>query len=311
MDGKGSEKHWRACTRLGLAAAGLTVGLTLAVAAAQEAAVAPVGEEGFPTVDRRAEIAPNAEFDYLRALARGTGRIRVIVGLRVTFTPEGALSPAAQEAQHRAIASAGAAVRGALSGADYRVTHAFDLVPLIALALSEEALTRLQSSGLAATLWIDTPRAPPALAQGANREAKAVVGRGVAVAILDTGVDRADRSLGNAKVVSEACFSANGNCPDGDTQQLGAGAGRPCTYASSGCQHGTHVGAVATGRGADIIAIQVFSRFSGGQCKYEAEDPCELSFESDNIAGLEHVFRLHNNFAIGAASLSLGTGLFT
>src|SRR5437764_13590048 len=69
--------------------------------------------------------------------------------------------------------------------------------------------------------------------------------------------------------------------------------------------------AIAAGRGADIIAIKVFTRVGGVQCKYDAEAPSELSFESDNIAGLEHVFRLHNNFAIGAASLSLGTGLFT
>ena len=62
--------------------------------------------------------------------------------------------------------------------------------------------------------------------------------------------------------------------------------------------------------GADIIAIQVFSRFTGGQCHYAAEDPCDLSFESDLIAALEHVFRLHDSFTIGAASLSLASGVF-
>ncbi len=136
-------------------------------------------------------------------------------------------------------------------------------------------------------------------------------GRGrVAIATLDTGIDRADRSLGNVKIVSEACFSAKGYCPNGDTQQLGAGAARSCTYAASGCRHGTHVAAMIASRGEDIIAIQVFSRFTGEECKYEAEDPCDLSFESDHIAGLEHVFRLRNSFTIGAASVSLGGELF-
>src|SRR5437868_209257 len=131
-----NSKGWRACARLGLAAAGLAASLTVAVAAAQEAAVAPAGAERIPALDRRAQVAPGAEFDHLRALARRSGRVRVIVGLGVAFTPEGALSPAAQEVQHHAIARASAALRGALSGADYRVTHAFELVPLIALDLS-------------------------------------------------------------------------------------------------------------------------------------------------------------------------------
>ncbi len=321
MDGTGrgsaSEKCWRVCTR-----AGLATGLALAVAAAQDGALAPAKAEHFPTVDRRAQVAPSAEFDHLRALARPTGRVRVIVGLRVAFTPEGGLLPAAQEAQHRALASASAAIRHALMGTDYRVTHTFEFVPLIGLELSEEALTRLQNAGLAATLWKDTPRPPPRIAEAAMA-AKAFGrgGAGVAVAILDTGVDRA--RLRTAKVVGEACFSANGNCPNGTTQQVGVGAGRPCTYAPSECQHGTHLVGSATGRAgtgakfarvapaADIIAIQVFSRFTGGQCKYEAEDPCALSFESDHIAGLQHVFRLRDTVTIGAASLSLGSGLFS
>jgi hypothetical protein len=278
----------------------------VAVAAAQDA---PAATEPFPTLDRRAQIAPSAEFSRLRALAHSSGHVRVIVGLRVAFTPEGALSPAAQEAQHRAIASAGAAIRAALKGTNHRVANTFDLVPLIVLELSEGALTRLQDSALAATLWIDTPRPPPTISDGATVEAKAV-GPGMAVAILDTGVDRAH--LRSARVVGEACFSANGNCPNGTTQQVGTGSGRPCTYAPSGCRHGTEVAGIAAGRdGADIVAIQVFSRFTGEQCKYAAEDPCVLSYESDHIAGLQHVFRLRNTVTIGAASLSLGSGLFS
>lgn len=300
------EKRWRACTWAGLAAA-VATGLAVTVAAAQEAAVIPSGTDPFPTLDRRAQVAPSVEFNHLRALASRSGPVRVIVGLRVAFTPEGALSPADREAQHRAIASAGAAIRAALNGTEYRVVRRFELVPVIVLELSEGALTRLQNSGLAATLWVDTPRPPPTLAEGASTNA---VGRGGAFAMLDTGVDRA--YLRSARVVSEACFSANGNCPNGTAQQVGAGAGRACTYTPDGCQHGTQAAGIAARRGGtDIIAIQVFSRFTGDRCTYAAEAPCVLSYESDHIAGLEHVFRLRNTVPIGAASLSLGSGLFS
>src|SRR6185312_4623490 len=127
---------------------------------------------------------------------------------------------------------------------------------------------------------------------------------------LDSGVDKAH--LGTARVVSEACFSANGNCPNGTTQQVGAGAGRPCAYASNGCHHGTQVAGIAAAPAApEIIAIQVFSRFTGEQCEYETEDSCALAFESDHIAGLQHVFQLRNTFKISATHLSLGSGLLS
>jgi hypothetical protein len=313
MDGRGgtsaSENQRRTYSRASAGvAAGLALSLVLTVGAAQESAAAPTNAPQLPSLDRPAQVAPNAEFNHLRALARGAGHVRVVVGLRVAFTPEGALSPAGQEAQHRAIASAGAAIRAALNGTEHRVARTFELVPLIVLELSEEALTRLQDSGLAATLWKDTPRPPPTSSQGATVEAQ-TVGRGAVVALLDTGVDRAH--LRSARVIGEACFSANGNCPNGTTQQVGPGAGMSCDYAPNGCQHGTHTAEIAAGRaGKDIIAIQVFSRFSGEQCKYAADDPCALSFESDHIAGLEHVFQLRKTLPIGTASLSLGSGLF-
>jgi hypothetical protein len=48
---------------------------------------------------------------------------------------------------------------------------------------------------------------------------------------LDTGVDKTHPFL-SGKVVAEACFSNNGNCPNGKTTQIGSGAGVPCTYAA-------------------------------------------------------------------------------
>jgi hypothetical protein len=117
------------------------------------------------------------------------------------------------------------------------------------------------------------------------------------------------------KVVEEACFSGNASCPNGQTSQSGFNAGIPCTYAS-GCFHGTFVAGVAAGagsgiaRGAQIMAIQVFSRFTGASCAGD-EDPCVRAFTSDILAGLDRVNLLKASRSFAAANLSLGGGFFS
>ena len=139
------------------------------------------------------------------------------------------------------------------------------------------------------------------------------------VAVLDTGVYSAHPFLAG-KVVSEACYSATGDCPNGKTEQIGAGAGETCTYASLSCPHGTHVSGIATGRGSEfsgvargagIIALQVFSRFTGSDCDDDVEDPCAKSYTSDTIAALERVYELRDTYKIAAANMSLGGGSFS
>src|SRR5258705_417618 len=77
---------------------------------------------------------------------------------------------------------------------------------------------------------------------------------GWVVAILDTGVHGAHPFLAG-KVVSEACYSAHGDCPNGNDEQIGAGAGETCTYAPHTCRHGTHVAGIAAGRGDDFSGV--------------------------------------------------------
>ena len=76
-----------------------------------QGAVSPVPREHFPTVDRTHARASEADFAKLRAIAEDEGSVRVIVGLRVAFTPEGVLSGRGRDAQHSAIDDATAAVR--------------------------------------------------------------------------------------------------------------------------------------------------------------------------------------------------------
>ncbi|MCD6387899.1 MAG: S8 family serine peptidase [Desulfobulbaceae bacterium] len=149
-------------------------------------------------------------------------------------------------------------------------------------------------------------------------------GDGQVVAVLDTGIESSHSFL-SGKVVHEACFSTNYAsdsastlCPNGLETQVGTGAGEACTVSSS-CDHGTHVAGIVAGKGtggttfsgvaqdADIMAIQVFSRFDDPDiCTYGS--PCVLSFTSDQISALEHVYAQKDNFNIAAVNMSLGGG---
>lgn len=322
--------------RLGFGCCALLVALGFAAVAAaaseppvQGAAPSAPPQERFTVLDRAGTEAPATDFDRLRAVAEKRGTVRVIVGLRVAFTPEGALAPAGRTDQRAAIAEATAEVRRAVRGSPHELIHTYDTVPYIALELSGAALDRLEAEGVAATLQQDRAD-PPALTQSTpivEAPESASVGRnggGQVVAILDTGVSKPhpflEHSAGVPKVLSEACYSANANCPGNTTQSTAAGSGRECTYAPAGCRHGTHVAGIAAGKGASfsgvarsarLISIKVFSRFDGpASCAGQGEDPCTLSFTSDQIKGLERVFALRNTYDIAAANMSISGGQF-
>lgn len=133
-------------------------------------------------------------------------------------------------------------------------------------------------------------------------------GSGQTVAILDTGV-ATGHPVFSGKIVSEACYStamsgqSTSVCPNGQNSQTGSGAGINCNTAITGCDHGTHVAAIAAGttgvaKDAKIIAIQVFSNHSGRA----------LSWSSDQIAALERVYALRSDYNIASVNMSLGGG---
>ena len=263
-----------------------------------------------------------------KALAQG--RVRVIVGLNVPTVPEGLLNAADRANQRARIDQAQTAVLGDLAAFNFGEVKRFSIVAGMSLEAELAALDVLSAHPAVAYLEEDKALPPHLLQSTAIISAPTVwgagnTGAGWAVAILDTGVDKAHTFMGG-RVVSEACYSTTSApnsstsvCPGGASSSTAVGSGVPCTFSapsSNDCHHGTHVAGIAAGsgatfhgvaRGGNIIAIQVFSRFdSTSSCGGASFTPCALSWSSDQILGLQRVFELRTTFNIAAANMSLG-----
>src|SRR5215212_488287 len=299
-------------------------------------------EEGAGTLSERGAQADEQQqtpsSSGLLQKAEREGSVRVIVGLSTDFMPEGRLSRAEVADQRDAVHSAQADLQEDLQGTGYQTLRQYDTIPYIALNVSSRALQALERSPRVTDIMedrldeafqdaskdLDSPNLAQSvpLVQAPTMWSKGFTGSGQVVAVLDTGVDSSHPFLAG-KVVEEACYTSNrvagsGNCPNGTSTQTGPGSGVPCTYAVSGCRHGTHVAGIAAGqgstfsgvaKGANIMSVQVFSRFTGAACG-GGEDPCALSFTSDQIAGLERVFNLRLTRNFSSVNMSLGGGRF-
>jgi subtilisin family serine protease len=256
-----------------------------------------------------------------RATERGT--VRVIARLDVPATPK-SLAGSDDGARITAIRSARTALERDLGGTAWRTAQEFSSIPYVALEVSPEALTAMTFSGQVLDIEEDRlekvmlPQSVP-LVQGDQAWNAGFDGTDWVVAVLDTGV-YSEHPFLNGKVVSQACYSGSLDCPNGQKSMVGDGAGEPCTYAPGSCFHGTHVSGIAAGRGSDfsgvargagIIAIQVFSKFTGANCDDDVEDPCAKSYTSDTIAAMQRVYELRNTYNIAAVNMSLGGGSYT
>ncbi len=266
-----------------------------------------------------------------------TGSARIIVTLKMPEQPdEGLAETAAVEEQRKQInllqwqfvRELYPPLDGGISNpaAAQEIKRQFKTVPALALEVGFDSISKIRQNALVAGVEEDVPH-PATLSDSIPIIGADLVwdmgysGAGQAVAVLDTGVDKTHPDLAG-KVVSEACYSTTSSaneattlCPNGEEDQVGNGAGVDCSGAS-GCDHGTHVAGIVAANGsvqgvakdADIIAIQVFSRFNSSQyCGLSR--PCVLSYTSDQMAGLEHVYTLKNSgMTIASVNMSLGSG---
>ncbi|RMH68818.1 MAG: hypothetical protein D6685_01785 [Bacteroidetes bacterium] len=219
------------------------------------------------------------------------------------------------------------------AAAPMRPATAYRHLPFLALDADLETLEWLMGSPEVLRIQEDRP-VPPLISStvelvGAEEAwARGYSGQGQTIAIIDSGVDPTHHTLAG-KIVAEACFSTSSYvsttlCPDGTDEQIGPGAGVHCDPAIPGCGHGTQVASVAAGhdetyagvaRDASILSIQVFSRFDSESYCGAGKAPCVLSWTSDQLAALDHVYGLASDpdgpLSIAAVNLSLGGWKYT
>jgi subtilisin family serine protease len=278
-------------------------------------------------------LAGASDYGALLDKAERQGPVRVIVELQGRFEVEGSLvTPQAAQAQRDVIAALQDGVLHTMVTHNVSSVKRFTYIPYLAMEVDAAALEALRASPEVVSISEDIP-VPPTLMQsvpliGAPRAWTAgFSGAGQAIAILDSGVDKTHPFLAG-KVVAEACFSTttatpNGTvttvCPNGQTTRVGNGAGINCPTTIDGCEHGTHVAGIAAGKGTDfsgvardanIIGVQVFSRFNSPRDCTRSSAPCIKSFTSDMMRGLEFVYGLRNTWNIAAVNMSLGGGKF-
>ncbi|MEM8559636.1 MAG: S8 family serine peptidase, partial [Bacteroidota bacterium] len=267
------------------------------------------------------------DYDRLTAIAQERGVVPVIVRLDVPFLPEGRLFATDVRQQRARLAERRDQVLSTLAanGVTVERVKRYKTVPVVALSVTAEGLRFLAASPLVRFVEEDEIVRPnlaesTALIGAPAAWSSGYTGAGQAVAVLDTGVDGSHPFL-QGKVVAEACYSGSAGgtsvCPNGQQVQTGPGAGQSCSPGTSGCDHGTHVAGIAAGKGssfsgvapdADIIAVQVFTQFSGFSSCFPGPSPCVGAYTSDIIDGLEFVYAQRNTLNVAAANMSLGGG---
>lgn len=253
--------------------------------------------------------------------AQQEGSARVIAILNAAPVPGGkAASAQLRSAARSAIVAARNQALASLPSFPGPGLRVFQDLPLMALKATPAELAALSASpavvGIEPDRILHLSSATPSMSiVGADVTASAdYKGRGYAVAILDTGIDSTHPDFAG-KTITEACFSANADCPNGQTTQTGPGSAVPCSL-STECWHGTHVAGIAVGDdsplgvapAADVVAIRVVSVASGSACTGTGMDPCVVAYTSDMIAGLDYVAQLTSSMQIASANLSLAGG---
>jgi subtilisin family serine protease len=259
----------------------------------------------------------------LRAKAKRDNSVRVIIGLEASNTPVPEetgwqnLNDYVRGLQDRALDS--------LGWVNFNDLVRFDYTPAMAMTVDGNKLEELLFSSAVTQVYEDALYEPSLnrsvkIIESSSGQVAKQFGKGVAVAVLDTGIDR-DHPFLRGKVVGEACFGTNGKgrqsvfralCPTGQAKETGPGSAKPCR-STLGCSHGTHVAGIIAGSGeqftgvsaaAKIVAVQVFNAVEGPACGRAKK--CIVSLASDVIRGLEWVYRNRERYGIGVVNLSIG-----
>lgn len=269
------------------------------------------------------DLSEQNSYEKMLVKVQEKGGVRVILSLKTAVSVnEMERKQKITEAQNSMLQKIGRATDNSVKK--------FESLPYLAFKVNQNELEQLHSFPEVVSIWEDVP-VPPTLDSSIPvidadlAWADGYTGAGWTVAILDTGVDKTHEFLAG-KVVSEACYSTTDAgysctsvCPGGVAFSTDPGSGVNCDVGVEGCTHGTHVAGIAAGTGdsysgvakdADIIAVQVFSRFDSEDYCGVGYSPCALSWTSDQILGLERVNTLSVSYDIASVNMSLGSGSY-
>ncbi len=287
----------------------------------------PIHASDGPLKQARGDMLAQIESIQL-ATPRGE-KARAIIGLDFATLPNGALTPAGLHKKRAEIANIQQRLEARARAQGIGTLRRFSDIPFMLIEAPAAALDILPTFSEVSSVepdrlhWPSLSSAMPSIGAPAAW-AEGYDGAGYAVAILDTGVDKGHYLFGNgSKVVHEACFSTNypplaavSACPGNVSSSTQVGSAAPCSIASD-CWHGTHVASTAVGndeagpysgvaRGADLIAVQVYSEFN--DFNICGAPQCALSFASDQIAAMEYLATVASSYNLSAVNLSLGDG---
>jgi subtilisin family serine protease len=219
-----------------------------------------------------------------------------------------------------------------LNGSHYKINRTYNTLPFVALSVTAETLEKLGSTPEVLNIVEDkaTPLPQPAeqsvtddISMPLLMNSVEIIGADAAwglgytgagwyVAVLDTGI-LTSHEMFQGKNIVEQCYALgddwydreNGSCPNGRTQMSGPGS---AAHYENRFGHGSHVAGIVAGnnhndrfgvaKDANIIAVQVFSYFP-----YEDD---VLSWDSDQLRGLEYLYEMRNTYNIASVNMSLG-----
>lgn len=192
------------------------------------------------------ESSGKVDRDLIEALDRD-GRARVIVVLKVRSESGALLRRFDSDSTRRDLRRRADGILSELPEGRFDLSHRYRSVGALAGEADVEGVLTLQAQPAVARVGLDhvnhwtlAEAVPVAGVQSVRRRGKH--GKGVWVAVLDSGVDTDHRDL-KAPLRAQECFCSPDCCPDGTARQSGKGS------AEDDVGHGTLVAGVAVSRG--------------------------------------------------------------
>ena len=233
--------------------------------------------------------------DEITRMVTTTGRARVLLLLGEPFSPStaAAVEPAAVAMLQKHFLQT-------VTTTEFQIYRQYQFVPGVAGTVTAAGLDNLRANPLVRAVQLDHPggahlqESLPAIGGDIVHNRYGITGRGVTVAVLDSGIDTDHPDLAD-DLMAQHCFT-NSACLPGSTNQSNS--------AEDENGHGTNVAGIITangtvsGRGfapnAKIVAVRVLDKDGSG-------------YVADWVAGLDWVYSQLATTPVQIVNLSLGT----